>query len=300
MSLALASKKVLIIGIDSFTGKHLESYLKNSDFVVYGTSIAASCADYIFQCDITNKENIKEVIENLRPDYVVNLAAISFVGSENKELFYKVNVIAVENILEAIMEAKDYTPKKIILVSSATVYGNQESDLLDENMNPNPVNHYGISKLAMEQIVKTFFDKLNIVIARPFNYTGSGQTAQFLIPKIVSHFKEKKEVIELGNIDVFREFNDIDYVCEVYKRLLECDVKSDIVNIASNRTIALKDVIEDMNQIAGYEIKVKVNPAFVRENEIIRLSGSSEKLFGLIGIVGQKEFTKTLKDMYND
>lgn len=300
MRLAFHSKNILIIGIDSFTGKHLKSYLEKYDFVVYGTTIGSSKIDTIFQCDITKKDEIKKVLDNVRPEYIVNLAAISFVGNDNKELFYNVNVIAVENILESILEIEDYNPIKTILVSSATVYGNQDSNVLDETMTPNPVNHYGISKLAMEQIAKTFFDKLHMVITRPFNYTGIGQAENFLIPKIVSHFKDKKKMIELGNIDVYREFNDIDYLCESYKRLLESEVKSEIVNIASNRTIALKDVIEDMNKIAGYEIEIKVNPAFVRKNEIVRLSGSPDKLFGLVGQIEQKDFTETLKDMYND
>lgn len=300
MKLDFHSNKVLILGVDSFTGKHLKSYLQKYDFKVYGTTISSVADENIFQCDITKKESIQKILGNIKPDYIVNLAAISFVGNENKELFYKVNVIAVENILESISEMKEYSPQKIILVSSATVYGNQDSYVLDEAMFPNPVNHYGISKLAMEQIAKTFFSKLNIIITRPFNYTGVGQTENFLIPKIVSHYKDKKVAIDLGNTDVFREFNDIEYVCEVYKRLLESKCTSDIVNIASNRTIALNDVIKDMNTIAGYEIAVNINPKFVRKNEIVRLSGSSSKLNKLIGEVEQKEFVDTLKDMYND
>lgn len=300
MRLAFHSKNILIIGIDSFTGKHLKSYLEKYDFVVYGTTINSSKVDTVFQCDITKKDEIKKVLDNVRPEYIVNLAAISFVGNENKELFYKVNVIAVENILESALEIENHKPKKTVLVSSATIYGNQDFNLLDECMTPNPVNHYGISKLAMEQVAKTFFDKLDIVITRPFNYTGVGQAENFLIPKIVSHYKDKQKSIELGNIDVFREFNDIKYVCEVYRKLLECEVKSEIVNIASNRTIALKDVISQMNEIAGYEINIKVNPAFVRKNEIVKLSGSPDKLFELVGEIKQKDLIDTLKDMYND
>lgn len=101
----------------------------------------------------------------------------------------------------------------------------------------------------------------------------------------------------MGNIDVSREFNDIGYVCEVYKRLLECDKKSEIVNICSGRGIKLLDVISSMNKISGYEINVKVNPAFVRKDEIKSLTGSNEKLYSLIGNVEQKEFELTLRDM---
>lgn len=296
--MAFHSKNILIIGIDSFTGNHLKSYLEKYDFRVYGTSMSASKNDDVFQCDITKKDNIKEIINDIRPEYIINLAAISFVGNANKELFYKVNVIAVENILESIIEIEDYNPTKTILVSSATVYGNQDSNILYETMPPNPVNHYGISKLAMEQIAKTFFDKLNIIITRPFNYTGIGQAEHFLIPKIVKYFKETQKEIELGNLKVFREFNDINFVCEAYKRLLESDIKHEIVNICSNRLIALNNVLEDMSKIACYTIKVKVNPLLVRQNEIVSLSGSSDRLFSIVGEIKQKKLIETLNNMY--
>lgn len=292
-------KKVLIIGIDSFTGQYLQSYLTKSKFDVYGTAYNLNSSK-VYKCDITIKDEIKNIIKKLKPEYIINLAAISFVGNEQKELFYKVNVLAVENILDSIVEIENYKPEKVILVSSATVYGNQNENLLDESMCPNPVNHYGISKLAMEQLAKTYFDKLNIIITRPFNYTGVGQAEHFLIPKIVKHFKEKRKEIELGNIEVFREFNDIEFVCEIYRKLLESNTANNIVNIASNRVIALKDVITHMGKISGYEINIKINPLFVRENEIIRLSGSTDKLYSLIGNMEQKEFKNTLKDMYND
>jgi len=300
MKLDLVSKKVLIIGIESFTGKYLSKFLVQNGFDIYGTSLSNSNNNNIYQCDISNKSSIKNIIEKIRPNYIINLAGISFVGNANRELFYKINVLAVENILDSCIKITDYKPTKIILASSATIYGNQNSDILDESMCPNPVNHYGISKLAMEQLAKTYFDKLDIIITRPFNYTGVGQEEHFLIPKIVSHFKKNKREVELGNIDVYREFNDVAYVCAIYHRLLISDIKSEIVNICSNRVIALNDVIKMMNRIAGYQIHVIVNPNFVRENEIVSLSGSVDKLYSLIGEVKQIEFNRTLEKMYKD
>ncbi|MDP2893391.1 MAG: GDP-mannose 4,6-dehydratase, partial [Sulfurimonas sp.] len=181
--------------------------------------------------------------------------------------------------------------------SSATVYGNQGVEVLDETLCPKPTNHYGASKYAMESLARNFFEKLNIIIARPFNYTGINQEDNFLIPKIIKHFKEMKQTIELGNIDVSREFNDVGYVCEIYKKLLESPISSEVVNLSANRGIKLLDVIDMMNEMAGYNIEVKINPDFVREGEIKTLTGSCEKLFGLIGEVKQKEFKGTLRDM---
>ena len=93
-------------------------------------------------------------------------------------------------------------------------------------------------------------------------------------------------------------FNDVSFICEIYQRLLECESKSVIVNLSSNKGIRLLDVIEMMNEIAGYTIKVEVNPSFVRKNEIKSLTGLSDKLFGFIGEVKQKEFKDTLREMF--
>ncbi|MCD6433176.1 MAG: GDP-mannose 4,6-dehydratase [Sulfurimonas sp.] len=296
MNLDLASKKVLITGIDSFTGKHLCLYLKNLGYDVQGTSFFDE-GDKKYKCDITKKDELKKVFQTVNPDFIIHLSGISFTAHGNNEDFYRVNTIGTINILDMLVEL-GMNPSKVILVSSATVYGNQGLEVLDETLCPTPANHYGASKYAMESMARNYFEKLNIIITRPFNYTGIAQEEHFLIPKIVKHFRENKKEIELGNLFVSREFNDIEFVCEIYKNLLESDVSSEVVNICSNRGIELLDVIESMNKIAGYEIEVKVNKEFIRKDEIKTLTGSTKKLFELIGEVKQKEFKQTLRDMF--
>ncbi|MDY0122983.1 GDP-mannose 4,6-dehydratase [Sulfurimonas sp.] len=288
-------KKVLITGIDSFSGTHLSSYLQNAGYDVYGTSLFLS-GDKKYQCDITKKSDLLIVLKNVKPDFIIHLSGISFAAFDTSEEFYRVNTIGTANILDSLLEL-GLNPAKVILASSATVYGNQGLEVLDESLCPQPTNHYGASKYAMECLAKNYFEKLNIIIVRPFNYTGINQQEHFLIPKIIKHFKQMKQTIELGNIDVSREFNDVSYVCEIYKKLLESSVASEVVNIASNRGIKLLDVIEMMQEMSGYKIEVKVNPAFVREGEIKSLTGSTKKLFKLIGEVEQKEFKETLREM---
>ncbi len=165
-------------------------------------------------------------------------------------------------------------------------------------MSPKPINHYGVSKFAMEQIVSNYFGKLPIIVTRPFNYTGVGQSLKFLIPKIVYHYKNRLPSIELGNLNVSREFNDIRFVVEVYKRLLQTKIDGEVVNIASNRPIKLLKIIDIMNELAGYKIDVRVNPKFVRENEIISLSGSTEKLKTIIEIPRNYTIQETLRSMF--
>ena len=289
-------KKVLITGIDSITGSYLSEYLRFNGYDVYGTSLF-NTADKKYRCDITRKNDIFSVLQEIEPEYIIHLSGISFAAHGNNEDFYKVNTIGSIHILDALVELKQ-SPLKVILASSATVYGNQGKEVLDESLCPMPANHYGASKYAMESLARNYFGKLNIIIARPFNYTGAGQAEHFLIPKIIKHFKENKKTIELGNLDVIREFNDVHFVCEVYKQLLECDLHSEVVNIATNRGIKLLDIIEMMNEIAEYSINVKVNPAFVRKDEIKSLTGSSELLVKMIGNIKQKDLRTVLQEMY--
>ena len=289
--------RVLITGIDSFTGTHLEADLKKRGFDVFGTVLGAPKKENQIQCNIVYQEQIDAAIAAICPSYIIHVAAVSFVGEADAALTYQVNVCGTDNLLQALGEHKKNI-KKIIVVSSATVYGNQGCEVLTESMCPQPVNHYGISKLGMEFRAKTYFDNLPIIITRPFNYTGIGQAKHFLIPKIVRAFKNKEEVLELGNLHVSREFNAVDFVCDTYARLLESDASSTIVNIASQRGVKLLDVIAMMNEIAGYQIKVRTNPKFVRKDEIPLLTGSKEKLERLIGKVSNHSLQKTLQKMY--
>lgn len=281
--------KILITAVDSFTGKYLSHFFEKRGYIVVGTTRQS--------CDITNKESIQKVLKTAMPDYIIHLAAISFAAHQTQKDFYHVNTIGTLQLLDAILEAK-LVCKKIILASSATVYGNQEVSILDESLCPRPTNHYGASKYAMETLVSSYFKKLPLLLVRPFNYTGVGQAEHFLIPKIVSHYKAKKKTIALGNLDVCREFNDIEYICVLYGELLEANATSEVVNLCSNRVIKLLDIITTMNQIAGYDIAVEVNPQFVRKDDIRSLSGSTKKLFSLIKKVPQKDFTSVLLSMY--
>jgi nucleoside-diphosphate-sugar epimerase len=291
------SNRLLITGIAGFTGHYLAKRLTDLGYEVYGTSIDEPKERNHFKCDLRDREAIKKVVEQIQPTHVIHLAAISFVGESNPALFYDVNVIGTCYLLDA-LAGLEAIPQKVILASSATVYGDQGCEVLDESMCPRPVNHYGCSKLAMEQMASNYRSKLPIVITRPFNYTGPGQEGHFLIPKIVNHFKERKSRIELGNLHVEREFNDIRDVSEIYAKLLAGDAQGETLNLCSGRGVSLLSVIDMMNEIAKYEIEVAVNPAFVRVDEIKRLVGSVAKQNTLIGEIQPISIRDTLLSMY--
>jgi nucleoside-diphosphate-sugar epimerase len=290
-------EKVFITGINGFTGKHLEKHLTEKGFQVYGSTLDETNVTNHFKCDILNEDVLFDVLNKVKPNYVIHLAAISFVASKNQQNIYTVNVFGTINLLNAI-EKLDYSLNKVLVASSATVYGNIEGEL-NETMCPKPVNHYGNSKLVMENMIKPYFDKLNIIITRPFNYTGVGQESHFLIPKILSHYKLGKEKIELGNIDVLREFNDVNFVIRSYTELMLSNTRSEIVNVCSGNAISINNILSAMSDIAGYEIKVSINPMFVRPNEIRVLKGSAKKMINIVGdFTDELQIEDTLKEMY--
>ncbi len=290
--------KVLIIGVNSFTGQSLAEYLLQRNIIVYGTCNKKTdiIAEGMYSCDITKKHEIEQILHQTEPDCIINLAGISFVAHDDPFEFYKVNAFAVESILQSCLTLYK-KPQKIILPSSSIVYGNQTVTELTENLIPKPQNHYGLSKFCMETIASWYIDKLNIIITRPFNYTGPKQDLNFLIPKIVDHFHRKAETIELGNINVYREFNDIEFVCDVYYQLLINDIQSGTYNICSGKGYCINDVLKIMYEITGHQIEIKTNPEFVRTNEISYLVGSTKKLKSDLALLKFINLEHTLSKM---
>ncbi|HYD95594.1 MAG TPA: NAD-dependent epimerase/dehydratase family protein [Noviherbaspirillum sp.] len=290
--------RVLLTGANGFTGKYVRAELEAAGYTVVGALVGAARGPHEVTLDITSPDNCRRVMEKLRPDYLIHLAAISFVAHADADAFYRVNVIGTINLLQAMADA-GVTPRRVLIASSANVYGNATAGVIAETQAPQPVNHYAVSKLAMEYMVRTWNDRLPIVITRPFNYTGVGQEPHFLVPKIVSHFVQRAPLIELGNLDVERDFSDVRMVARAYRGLLEQERTGEIVNICSGRPYSLRAIIGHMQQIAGYEIDVRVNPAFVRQSEVKTLVGAPDKLRSLVAGLDPIPLEDTLRWMYD-
>lgn len=296
--MASHSKKVLITGANGFTGRWLGVHLREAGYTVYGLVHRESVNPQEIAADLLDKARLCAVLDAVHPDFIVHLAAITFVPHGDAAEIYQTNLTGTLNVLEAVL-AVGLKPQKVLLASSANVYGNPPVEVVDETVCPAPVNHYAVSKLAMESMARTYCDQLPIIITRPFNYTGPGQAGHFLIPKIVNHYREQRPVIELGNLDVTRDFSDVRFVVNAYRHLLESDIQGETVNICSGQGVALGEIIEQMNRIAGYAITVQVNPDFVRANEIRRLIGSPHRLFTLIGALPVIGINDILQNLYH-
>lgn len=280
----MKNKTILITGARGFTGQHLTNAAQKAGLTVIA-----------MRSNLNDAAALEKEVLDAKPDYVAHLAGISFVPSKDHEAFYRVHALGTGNLLSALTKLQS-APAKILLASSATVYGNSANHLSVEDQALVPVDHYSISKVAMEETAKTFFNRLPIVIARPFNYTGPGQKGNFLIPKLVDHFAQQKPFIELGNLNIEREFNDVEMVCDAYLKLLEYGKANEIYNVCSGQARSLQFVLETLKNLTGQALEIKVNPDFVRSTEIIRMIGSPNKLKRLLASHDLNLQTPTLEN----
>lgn len=288
----------LITGITGFTGKHLASELKKSGYDVYGTCFhKALHENNNFVVDLRDLEALRKIVAKIQPDFVVNLAGMSFPNHHNVSDFYQTNVVGTRNLLQALAESKK-VPKNILLASSANVYGYTNIDPITEITPFNPANDYAVSKVAMEFIARQWMNKLPIIIVRTFNYSGIGQMRNFLIPKIIDHFQDGLEDIELGNIEVARDFSDVRNVVYCYRKLIELAPSSEVFNICSGNVYSLKQILSIMSDIAGYRINVRINPEIIRKNEVPVYRGSNTKLIETIGTFDLIPLNQTLRWMF--
>ncbi len=252
--------RVAITGADGFTGRYLTAELtqRGIDWVA-------------IDADLTDADAVAAQVAATPFDRLIHLAGIAFAGSGAWQGFYAVNQIGSFALLDAVAASRPGA--RCILASTAQVYGPTASGLLTEAAPCAPGNHYAASKLAMETGTRLWGDRLDLTIVRPFNYTGVGQEARYLVPKIVEHFARRAPVIELGNTHVRRDFGDVRAVVQAYADLLTACAPIDIVNIASGRLWTIADIMDRLSALTGHRMEVKVNPAFVRAGEVTAMGG---------------------------
>lgn len=285
--------RVLVTGMQGFTGPYVARALTEVGHDVVDTEAWP-------EFDLRKPETLTAALRSARPDHVVHLAGLSSVTHGDAAELYAVNAVGTGHLLQAIADAAPNL-RKVLIASSANVYGNVAGgEAIDEATPPAPVNHYACSKLAMEFIARTWFDRLPIVITRPFNYTGPGQSETFLIPKLVAHYALRRPLLELGNIDVERDFSDVRMVADAYARLLASDATGTVVNICSGKGRSLRSVLADLQAMTGHQPEICVASNLVRRAEVHRLVGSNDRLRTIIGPLGFSDFADTLRWMVED
>jgi nucleoside-diphosphate-sugar epimerase len=294
-----STKTALITGISGFTGKFVAHQLESLGYQVHGLSLEPTAYGTNAVASLLDLEGLQNAVSKVRPSVVAHLAAVSSVVHSDVAEMYSVNISGTRNLLQA-LKNENCGEDAVILASSANVYGNVSTEPITESQTLAPENDYAVSKLAMEQMAYLWVDTLPITITRPFNYTGRGQSTRFLIPKIIDHFKRRENVIELGNIDVYRDFSDVRNVAWSYGQLAVKPAPGEIFNISSGVGTSIMQVITYLEDLTGHRMEVSVNPKFVREHEVRTLTGDSTKLWKHIGEPEEISIKETLRWMLDE
>ncbi len=248
--------RVAVTGLDGFTGRYVAQILKES-----GADPVALAAD------LTDREAVERAVAATEFDRLVHLAAVAFAGGDDWRAFYEVNQIGTCTLLDAVVRHRPGI--RCILASSAQVYGPGAEGMIDEGHGCNPVGHYAISKYAMELATGLYSPALDIAIVRPFNYTGVGQEARYLVPKIVDHFRRRVREIERGNLFVRRDFGDVRSVADAYCRLALADgAVPSVVNLGTGALHSIQDLVAILSEMTGHRPELRVDPAFVRPHDV--------------------------------
>lgn len=250
--------KVVVLGGSGFIGRALGKHLERAGHAVVAPSSAT--------VQVQTRATLATVFDDLQPDCVINLAGVASVSSSDALGYYQVNAFGHLNVLDAMAEVRPGA--RVLLASSANVYGKGKRAPLCESDRPAPINHYGLSKLMAEEFGRLYSDRLQICAVRIFNCIGLGQAPTFLVPKIVYAFKARQERLNLGNLSVERDFVDLRDVCEMWRLLVESPTAPEAINFGSGSTATIETLIALLADLTGHRPLVESVPALQRPHDI--------------------------------
>jgi UDP-glucose 4-epimerase len=300
--------KYLIFGGLGFVGNQLVRTLKSigEEVVIADNSfrVAEKIDDIqdvtLIHVDIRNATEVINVITNVKPDVLINLAAIHYIPECNSDpgLAFDVNVNGVINILKSL---DSFKPKHLILISSGAVYADYREKLDELKSNINPVDIYGVSKKVNEDLALIYSKKnpdVTFSIVRLFNVYGPRETNAHIIPEILSQLRKSK-TLTLGNLKPRR---DMIYVDDVANGLLAISKRLngsnyEIINLSSGEDISMYEMIELIGRLLNSEIEIEIDPKRFRDVDKLVQNGSVAKLKKLTGFQTEVSIEKGLKQL---
>lgn len=255
--------------------------------------------------NLLDRAAVFKAVARIRPTSVIHLAAQSFVPAafENPVGTYESNFIGTQILLEA-LKATDFSGR-FLFVSSADVYGAMDVSELPamEHSPARPSNPYAVSKVAAEALCSYWHrtEGMQIVIARPFNHIGPGQSTRFAIAdfsKAVVEIKRglRGNVLQVGDLDVTRDFTDVRDVVSAYGALLEHGTSGEVYNICSGIERHLGAAVTTLAELAGVQIDIQVDPSRFRKASQPRAFGSNTKISSDTGWKPRIDWLQSLKD----
>jgi GDP-4-dehydro-6-deoxy-D-mannose reductase len=298
--MALHTKKVLISGSNGFVGQYLKEYLNSQKMEVI---------EFPSAMDIRSKDNVSLFFKKNSVDYVIHLAAQTFVprSIESPRETYEINFYGTVNILDALL--KSNFKGTFLFVSSSDVFGTiSENEFpIKETSIFQPNSPYAVSKIAAELHCRSLSlssTEMNIVVARPFNHIGPRQNKNFVIARFcreVAMMKKGliKPFLKVGNLNVSRDFVDVRDVVMAYHLLLNKGDNGEVYNICSGTEVFLKDVLIKLKDFSDIDFDIEVSSELYRSIDQPRVIGSFDKVNKKTGWTPTISFDKSLFDTFN-
>ena len=312
-------KSIIVTGVTGQDGSHMVDYLlANTDYEVFGCVRRLSVYNHknishinnerfhLINFDLTDSHAISRIVEKIKPDYFINLAAQSFVGSswDFAHQTWETNSTSTLHILEAI---RLYHPTcRFYQAGSSEEFGDVSYSPQDELHPLRPRSPYGASKTASRQLVKVWRDSYNLYAIQGwlFNHEGTRRGEEFVtrkITKAVARIKnainneEAYNLLELGNLDAQRDWSDSEDFIEGIWLMLNQESPKEYV-LSSNETHSIREFVELAFKEVGISghwhgeginenyidknsgrVLVAINSKFYRPAEVELLWGDSSK-----------------------
>lgn len=306
--------RALVIGASGFVGDYLCKHLVDKGYEVYATRHSNSESintrlDNIkfYKLDIMDSDACENVLRDVKPQYIFNLAAVSSVGLSWREpaKTMEINIIGTLNVLEAVRKIS--ISSKILIVGSSEEYGKvQPQDIpIKETQKLVSENPYGISKITQEMIAQLYYKTygLQIYFVRAFNHIGPGQQLGFVVPDFAKQIAEielgmKEPVIFVGNLEAKRDFTDVRDVVRAYEMIVNNGRCGEVYNVGSGKSIAIKEILNSLIRFCTKEINIVKDLSKMRPSDVPIIEASIDKIKTEVGWRPQISIEQTLFDTY--
>lgn len=303
--------RALITGVGGFVGRHLLRHLQSEGDDVYGLARASDVRGldvrHIAHIDLFDRAAVESAVRDARPEAVYHLAAQSSPAESLHDPWTTIcnNLACQFNLLEGLVSAG--LRPRVLVVGSSDEYGRVSPDEVptDENVPLRPSTPYAVSKVGQDMMGFQYFAQhgLPVVRVRPFNHTGPGHDARFVIPSFARQLAEievgaREAVLHVGNLGVERDFTDVRDMVRAYRLALSIGTPGDVYNLGSGRATRIADTVSTLLGMCRVPTETRVDPALLRPLDVPRQEANIQKFTKLTGWQPSVPWHTTLRDTF--